>query len=76
MPSTDIDFNSEEKPWRMEKALAAAPEAEEQNSASAMPDLRTEDKLHNLSAPKLAKQTPHGREGREREGETPKGVTQ
>ena len=50
----------------MEKALAAAPEAEEQNSASAMPDLRTEDKLHNLSAPKLAKQTLHGREGRER----------
>ena len=47
----------------MEKALAA-PEAEEQNSAK--PDLRTEDKLHNLSAPKLAKQTPHGRGEREK----------
>ena len=47
--------------------MAAAPEAEEQNSDSAMPDLRTEDKLHNLSAPKLAKQTPHGRgEGEKR----------
>ena len=47
----------------MEKALA--PEAQEQNSArQARLVRRTEDKLHNLSAPKLAKQTLHGREKR------------
>ena len=45
----------------------AAPEAEEQNrTAPGRPDLRREDKLHNLSAPKLAKQTLHGREREKR----------
>ena len=49
----------------MEKALAA-PEAEEQ--------IYAEDKLHNLSAPKLAKKPLDGMEREEEE--TPKGVTQ
>ena len=61
--ATDIHCNSKEKLWRMEKALAA-PEAEEQ--------IYTEDKLHNLSAPKLAKRSLDGME----RGETPRGVTQ